>query len=436
MKKWKLIPVFLLIICCSRTQKEPDIYFNAEKAIKYFNAIDSICYRDNSRLWGVNLSGAVMFVDRPTRKVFANKPDNEGLLKYREGVYQGTFPRERIIGNSAVEYGGKIFAMTPLPPREDEYRIKSAAINSLFHCYQKSLGIVHDRFIIRSMDEKFARIWIKLEFRALKKVLESDTTQFLPHLRDAIIFRGTRHEQFPHSVNEENMFETYDGLSMFTSTLLCSNTENEARQRLIESLNFFYRFQSYSRSYGSILGAIYYYILYKHGFDLKTIIKNDMVDPSELLAKHFKMQIPSVCRDIAGSLALLYDVDSIYSEEEQRMADIKERIKKQLSRFTEKPVLSIELESPYFDFEPEDIRSLDTLGTIYNTIRVSDNWGKLTVEKGGCLVSYNIKNIRLTARNIRESKNHYYGDGWHIILNNNWKIVKTDDNYELKRNLP
>jgi hypothetical protein len=118
------------------------------------------------------------------------------------------------------------------------------------------------------------------------------------------------------------------------------------------------------------------------------------------------------------------------------MADIRERIRRQLSRFTEKPVLSIELESPYFDFEPEDIRSLDTLGTIYNTIRVSDNWGKLTVEKGGCLVSYNLKNIRLTARNIKESKNHYYGDGWHIILNNNWKIVKTDDNYVLKRNLP
>ncbi|MGQ9620488.1 MAG: hypothetical protein ACUVTX_05825 [Bacteroidales bacterium] len=437
MKQLLFISALVIILSsCSKNRNEPVIYFSAEKATAYFRSIDSICNMDNGKLWGVNLAGPLMFVDRPTRRILANMPDNEGLLKLRNGVYQGTYPRERIIENTAVEFGKRTYAMTPLPPREDEFRIKSAAINSLFHCFQKNSDIICERFIARSMDEKYARIWLKLELRALSKVLESDSSRLTHYLRDAIIFRGARRELFPLSVKEENQFEIYEGLSMFTSTLLCSASGEEAKHRFFENLNILYRFQSFSRSYGPIIGGIYSYLLYSNGFDLKTILKSDTADFGNIITKHFNLQLPEICRDVAGSLALIYDVESIYREEEQRMADIKERIRRQLSRFTEKPVLSIELESPYFDFEPEDIRSLDTLGTIYNSIRVSDNWGKLTVEKGGCLVSYNLKHIRLTARNIKESKNHCYGDGWHIILNNNWKIIKEDDNYALKRTLP
>lgn len=96
----------------------------------------------------------------------------------------------------------------------------------------------------------------------------------------------------------------------------------------------------------------------------------------------------------------------------------------------------LELESPYFDFEPEDIRSIDTLGTIYNSIRISDNWGKLTVEKGGCLVSYSLKTMRITAKNFKELKNHLYGDGWHLILNADWEIIKHKENYFVRKLMP
>jgi len=66
--------------------------------------------------------------------------------------------------------------------------------------------------------------------------------------------------------------------------------------------------------------------------------------------------------DVAGSLALSYDIDVINKEEEKRLADIKESVHKRISTFTEKPVVFLELESPYFDFEPENVQPLDTLG--------------------------------------------------------------------------
>jgi len=436
MKKWFFIQIIILAASCSKPDNNPDIYFNAEKALTYFRALDSICEADRGRLWGENLAGPVVFVDRPTRRLFANKPDNQGQLKLKDGVYQGIFPRERLIENSAVEIGGITYAMVPLPPREDPYRIKTSAINALFHCLQKNHGVILERSAFRSMDDRFARIWLKLEFRALKKTLEADSNSFVNYLRDAIIFRGARRELFPSSIKEENRFEIYEGLSMLTSILLCANSPEEAKQRFLENLEIVYRFPSFSRAYGSIIGSTYSYLLYTGGFDIKPLLISDTADLGKIAIEYFNLQTPAIYRDVAGSLALVYDVDNIYKEEEQRMNEIRERIRRQLSRFTEKPVVTIELESPYFDFEPEDIRSLDTLGTIYNSIRVADNWGKLTVDKGGCLVSYNLKYIRLPAKNMKETKNHYYGDGWHIIMNNNWKIVKVNDNYILRKIAP
>jgi hypothetical protein len=216
---------------------------------------------------------------------------------------------------------------------------------------------------------------------------------------------------------------------------MCCNSDGEVKKNLSDFLDRTYKFQSYSRSFGFINGALYTWLAYQKGYDLKTI-KNDSVDLAVLVKDLYQIKLPSICRDVAGSLALGYDVESIYKEEEQRLADIKEGIHRQISNFTEKPIVYIELESPYFDFEPEEIRSLDTLGTIYTSIRVSDNWGKLTVEKGGALVSYNLKSMRVTAKNFTDAKNHLSGDGWHLILNEEWKVVKADGNYLIRKLLP
>ena len=95
----------------------------------------------------------------------------------------------------------------------------------------------------------------------------------------------------------------------------------------------------------------------------------------------------------------------------------------------EKPVVYIELESPYFDFEPEDIHPMDTLGILYSRIRISDNWGKLTVDKGGCLVSNNLKVLRITAKGFKADKSRFEGEGWHLILNSDWELVPVNGNY-------
>lgn len=434
MKKWIFFAAIVSLLGCKGNKSET--YLTPLKALQYFKEIHAICDSDNGRLWGKNLYNPVMFVDRMTRRVVASAPDNEGILKNKDGVYIGVYPKELLISNAPVRFGGTQFAMAPIPAEEDEYRIKSRAIHSLFHLFQENNGMTVSTFFNASnMDEKEARLWIKLEWKALRKAITSDGEDRLLAIRDALVFRGANRELYHKYADVENRFETYEGLATFTYTMLCTHSPEEFKTRLFENLARIYTMDSYARSYGSIHGALYIDLLYEKGFDIRKIKSGD-VDLGDSIKTLYNIKLPVVCRDVAGSLAVNYDIESINKEEEKRTSLIKESILSQASTFTQKPVVFLELESPSFDFEPEDIHSLDSLGTLYNTIRVSDNWGKLTVDKGGCLVSANLKFLRITAKSYASDKSHISGEGWHLILNNDWELVPVEQNYFVRKLVP
>jgi len=433
MKNW----IFLFFLAVFSNCKGPveETYFTPEKASASFKEIEEICNQDDGKLWGQNLYGPLMYVDRNSRKIFANRPDSVGLLKLKDGIFTGFYPKENIINTTAVKFGGTHFGMAPLPNEEDTYRLTTRAIHALFHKYQQTKGINPEYFNAVNMDEKEARIWIKLEWKALKKAIGSDGEEQKLAIRDALIFRGSNRETFPKYINMENRFETYEGLATFTYLLFTSKSPEEYKSKLFEYLDRIYSFQSYSRSYGSIHGALYATLLYFKGFDFKTIA-TDTIDLGNIVRELYQIELPQVCRDVAGSISINYNLSEIHNEEEQRLKEIRERLDNQVGVFTSKPVVLLELESPYFDFEPEDVHFLDTLGTLYYTMRVSDNWGKLTVDKIGCLVSNNYKYLRITARGLKIDKNHVSGEGWQIILNDGWEIKESDQNYFLRKLIP
>jgi hypothetical protein len=433
MNKWIFFSLFMLLISCKR--EKTDTYFTPEKALRYFRSIEEICNHDNGKLWGKNLYGPLMFIDRTSRRIIANQPDKYGLLKEKEGVYTGIYPKEFIINFAPVIFGGTLFAMTPLPNVEDDYRIKTGAIHGLFHRFRETSGFVSASYNTNNMDEKEARLWIKLEWKALRKALGPEGGNPQLAIRDALVFRGSNRELYQKYTNDENRFETYEGLATFTYTLLCTSSSMEYKTRLFENLDRIYSMQSYARSYGFIHGALYASLLNAKGFDFKNI-NTDVFDLGAAVKELYNIELPAICRDVAGSLAVSYDIEAINKEEGKRLSDIRESLHKQISTFTEEPIVLLELESPYFDFEPEDIHSLDTLGTLYSSMRVSDNWGKLTVDKVGCLISNNFRYLRISARGFNEDKNRISGEGWHLIMNNEWILVPVEQNYFVRRKIP
>jgi hypothetical protein len=312
MKNWIFVTLLLSLLSCK--EKNASSYFTTEKASRYFSEIEEICKRDSGKLWGENLYGPIIFVDRTNRRMMANSPDKEGLLKSKDGVYTGLYPKELLISNAPVVFGGTQYAMTPLLEADDEYRIKTRAIHSLFHRFQEKHGIASKMFNANNMDEKEARLFIKLEWKALRKAIITEGEESQLAIRDALIFRGSNRELFHKYAAEENRFEAYEGLAAFTFTKLCTNTPEEYKTQLFDLLDRVYSMESYSRSYGGIHGALYATLLYKKGYDIRQI-KTDSFDLGDEVRKLYNIELPVICRDVGGSLAVNYGVDEIIKEE-------------------------------------------------------------------------------------------------------------------------
>lgn len=434
MKRWTVLLIFLPLFFTQCKEEEGTEYFTVEKASYYFSEVERLCDKDDGNLWGENLYGPILFIDTKTRRLYSNVQDKEGLLKPREDIFTGTFPREEV-SNYAKEFGGTLYAMAPIPEEEDYYRITSRCIHGLFHCFQIRKNIDTPDYNTSHMGERTARLWLKMEWRALERAIRTNGDTRKQAVRDALVFRSARQELYPKYVQEENKFENYEGLASFTWMMLCSESRDDYLKILLDYYHRIYNYRSYTFSYGFVHGNIYAFLLNDTGFDFSSIDSRDF-DLGEVLMNRYEISLPEISRDIAGSLAFSYDVDLVKEEEKQREDQLREGLRRRTAQFTEKPVVLLELQSPNFSFEAEDTDPVDTLGTIYQTIRVSDNWGKLAVEEGGCLVSPNLKFLRVPAKNVEKDKQHITGDGWRIVLNNNWELVKVEENYFIRKLMP
>jgi hypothetical protein len=429
----KLVLIFTLVIASSCHHEERIEWFTAARANEYFKAVEEVCNKDGGQLWGENLYGPVMYVDSRSRMLYANTPDREGLLKEKEGIYSGIMPKERIITNNVIDFGGVKYAMVPLPETEDRYRMIARTVHSLFHCFQDRHELKPSPFSTRHLNDRNARLYLKLEWKALTYAIGSSDEARNQAIRDALVFRGARRELFPEAVADENKFENYEGLTTFTYIKLCTSGPDEMKTRILEYLDRIYQNNSYAWGYGFVNGALYATLLNDKGFDFKQIQPSDF-DLGTATREAYGVTLPAVCRDVAGSLALNYDIQAIRAEESEREATINENTHRIVTTFNEKPVVTITMESPNFSFEPEDIHFLDTLGTLYQKLRVSDNWGRLAVDEGGALIANDLRTLKVSARDLQVERNHISGAGWHLVLNDGWHTQPDGDgNYIVKK---
>jgi hypothetical protein len=420
MKKLILIAVVTLVSSCNREKGLS--WFSAGKADEYFRLTEEICNKDNGKLWGENLCGPIIYIDNGNREIYANVADRENNLKARDGIFTGVLPKERIITNNVIDFGGTKYAMVPLPGEEDSYRILSRTFRSLFHCFQERNGLRPSAFSARHLNDRNARLYLKLEWKALTYAIKTSGETRNQAVRDALVFRGARRELFPEAIEDENKFESYEGLTTFTYIKLCTSGPEEMKQRILEYLDRIYQNRSYAWGYGFVHGALYATLLDEKGFDFKQIKQPDY-DLGKATLDTYGITMPAVCRDVAGSLAMSYDIQAIRLEESERLEQINEHMRHIVNTFLEKPVVVINMESPNFSFEPEDINFLDTLGTLYNRLRVSDNWGRLAVDDGGALITNDLSTLRISARNVMTERNHISGDGWNLVLNDGWQAA-------------
>ena len=101
--------------------------------------------------------------------------------------------------------------------------------------------------------------------------------------------------------------------------------------------------------------------------------------------------------------------------------------------FNNDTVLILNLTKPNVGFNPNTLQPIDTLGTIYPFIIITDTWGRLEVDNGGCLLSKDWGKATIPAVNINADGNIIKCNNWTLKLEDGWDLIKTGKTYFLIR---
>ncbi len=116
--------------------------------------------------------------------------------------------------------------------------------------------------------------------------------------------------------------------------------------------------------------------------------------------------------------AVAYDGVRMRAAEQSR-ADRKQAVLAAYrQRLVDGPTLRLGLNHMSIQFDPRDVRPLGEAGTVYPTLRISDDWGVLTVT-GGALVAPDFSAVTVPAPVAGTTA----GDGWRLELNAGWRLV-------------
>jgi hypothetical protein len=272
---------------------------------------------------------------------------------------------------------------------------------------------------------------LRLELEALKKAIQANNEiEQKTHLINALTFRKFRYSRYPGADMTENILELNEGIAEYTGFAISGRNKKQSTEHFVQSMNSFLSNPTFVRSFAYETIPAYGYLLVnaKKGWNREITIKTNLTD---YFIKAFNISLPDDLEKTTGLILNQYNGELIISEEKTRDKKIKELITEYKYKFIAQPHLEIVFEQMSISFDPRNIMPIEDNGTVYPNIRVTDNWGVLTVENGA-LMSSNWNKISVTVPLKNETKN-INGDGWKLELKDGYSVVKdeTTGNYKL-----
>jgi hypothetical protein len=384
-----------------------------------FDEARALCNRDAGALWGRSLCGPILIVDPMDRSAVANQQDPGMALKAEGGMFVGTLPIGAILSNTRVEWSGTAWTQL-LWPVSFETLIRHVTLaHEMFHRIQPGLGLVRPEAGNRHLDTLEGRYLLQLEWRALARALMADTaSKRRAHVSDALAFRRARHAAFKNAAADEAALEINEGIAEYTGVRLGLARADAQLAYAIFDLSRFLDSPSFVRSFAYSSGPAYGLLL-------------DAADPAwrgklsggaelgALLAQAYR--IGATAPADLDVRKRRYDDGSLREAEVRREGERAARVGAYRTALVDGPVLVLPLAKANFQFNPQTLVALDETGTVYPTLRLTDEWGELVVERNGALVKAGSKSATVPLRVGNEDR--LRGDGWSLTLKPGWKIA-------------
>jgi hypothetical protein len=404
-----LVLLFLLVMPGAATVAEAQV--KPEVAKQYFEEVTKLCERDAGRLWGVSLCGPMVIFDQATGTRATSQPEPEGPLPRFPGYADGP-----------VSWGGIrwfAFPLFMLAQTDADVRQQNM-LHGLFHRIQPELGFVTGTDGRNEhLDTLEGRIWIQLEWRALRRAIESSGSgradAMAEAMADALAFRRERHRLFPGAAENERLDEIREGLASYTGVAVWANSPADARRAAQSALaggesqpSFVGNFEAHSGpAYGVLLDAL----LPEWRRQLRST--SDLAD---LLASATKRPATT---DVAAAAAR-YDGATLRTAEEMRDRAQQTRVAELRRRFVDGPVLTMPAGGTGTSDTTGSV-GIPGVGTVlFRNFTQSGQWGQLNAD-GGVLRGADGTTLSVPVTGPLEGAT-LRGEGWSVTLNSGWVV--------------
>jgi hypothetical protein len=398
------------------------------RALSALRDARTACEADAGALWGRSLCGPIALVDRQTRLVIANDTVPQKHFLRLGDAYVTTLPENQYVANTSFPWGGRTWTMVALPLPRDRFARTDLVMHEVFHREQEALGLRQPDALNNQLDMRPGRTWLRLEYRALARALESlpDLGAAKRHAESALIFRTERRSLYPGSDSLEATLEIQEGLPEYTGQRLAMQQTGEGPARVAK----------YVRDYEANTPTFVRAFAYATGPAIGVLL--DQFDPSwreeirknrdigALLAQAIHFQRPHDLDKTARARARDYGWDEVDRSEAARDSARTPTMQGYRALLGTGPVVTLvqSKDSLAWSYDPTELVGFDLQSTVYPSGNFSAPWGKLTVDSAGVLVRNDFSWIRvgLPSGPIAVGAREIKGDGWTLALNPGWSL--------------
>jgi hypothetical protein len=402
--RYDLRGLFLLVLLGAATTAQAQV--RPELARRYFEEATKLCERDAGRLWGVSLCGPMVIVDQATGTRATSQPEPEGPPPRFPGFVDGF-----------VSWGGLRWFSFPLYmlPENDADARQQVMLHGLFHRIQPELGFITDDGFNEHLDTLEGRIWMQLEWRALRRAIESSASDRANAVADALAFRRERRRHFPDAADNERRDEIREGLASYTGIAAWANSPADAHRAAATALaggesqsSFVGNFEAASGpGYGVLLDDLL------PGWRRQVRATSDLGD---LLASATNRP-PTTD---AAAAAARYDGVALRTAEEARDRAQQVRVAEVRRRFVDGPVLTMPAAGSGTSDTTGSV-GIPGVGTVFfRNFSLAAKWGSLNAN-GGVLRAADGSTLSVPVTGRLEGT-ILQGEGWSATLNSGWVV--------------
>jgi hypothetical protein len=398
--------LFLLLVFGAATDSAAQV--DPQLARRYFDEVRKLCERDAGRLWGVSLCGPLVIFDPATGTRATSQPEPAGPPPRFPGAADGP-----------VTWGGQVWFAAPLHmiPEKDADLRQQLLLHALFHRIQ----VEHSLFagatdgFNEHLDTFEGRVWMQLEWRALRRALESTGSDQAEAIADALAFRRERRRLFPGAADNERRDEIREGLATYTGIAAWADSPADARRAAASALPAGEAPWSFVGNFEAASGPAYGVLL----DDLMPEWRRQVTGASDLGELLASATSTPPTTDLIVAVGR-YDGAVLRVTEEGRDRAQRVRVAELRQRFVDGPVLTM----PAGGSGTSDTRNsvgIPDVGTVlFNNFTLSAPWGRFNADSG-VLRTADGRTLVVPVTKPLEG-NTLQGDGWIATLNAGWVV--------------